>query len=153
MSTVPRCRKRGRRHLRPTLRKKHGPITTNNRGRDQFEVQCEYDFDKRILADCTDLNLHPVVQHSPLITGDGLHGGRTEAMRLQHKARDVETIQYVNVMSLYPYVCKYFKFPIGYPLIHVGDACQDMQAMLLKDGLMKCSILPPRRLFYPVLPF
>ena len=25
--------------------------------------------------------------------------------------------------------------------------------MLLKDALMKCSILPPRRLFLPVLPF
>ena len=27
-------------------------------------------------------------------------------------------------------------------MIHVGDACQEMQAMLLKDGLMKFSILP-----------
>ena len=38
-------------------------------------------------------------------------------------------------------------------MIHVGDACQDMQAMLLKDGLMKSSILPPRSLFHPVHPF
>ena len=38
-------------------------------------------------------------------------------------------------------------------MIHVRDACLDMQAMLLKDGLMKCSILPPRRLFHPVPPF
>ena len=79
--------------------------------------------------------------------------GRTEAMRLHHKARDVQTIQYVDVTSLYPYVCKYFNFPIGHPVIHVGDSCQDMQAMLLKDGVMKCSILPPKRLYHPVLPF
>ena len=31
-------------------------------------------------------------------------------------------------------------------MIQVGDACQDMQAMFLKDDLMKCSILPPRHL-------
>ena len=74
-------------------------------------------------------------------------------MLLRYKAGDGETIQYVDVMSLYPYVCKYFKFPIGHLKIHVGDACQDMQAMLLKDGLMKCSILPPRHLYHPVLPF
>ena len=71
-------------------------------------------------------------------------------MQLHYKAGDGETIQYVDVMSLYPYVCKYFKFPIGRPVIHVGDACQDMQAMLLKDGLMKCSILPPRHLHHPI---
>ena len=36
---------------------------------------------------------------------------------------------------------------------HVGDDCQDMEAMLQKDGLMKCSILPPRHLYHPALPF
>ena len=38
-------------------------------------------------------------------------------------------------------------------MIHVGDACQDMQSVLLKVGLMKCSIFPPKRLFHPDLPF
>ena len=51
-------------------------------------------------------------------------------------------------MSLYAYVCKYFKFPIGKPVIYVGDACQDKQAMLVKDGLMKCTIQPPRHLYH-----
>ena len=74
-------------------------------------------------------------------------------MRLHHKAGDGETIQYVDVMSRYPYVYKYFKFLIGYAVIHVGDACQDMQYMLVKDCLMKCSILLPRHLYHPVLPF
>ena len=32
-------------------------------------------------------------------------------MRLNYKARDPETIHYVDVMILYPYICKYFKFP------------------------------------------
>ena len=55
-------------------------------------------------------------------------------MRINHGAGDEETIQYVDVMSLYPYVCKYFKFLIAHSVIHVGDTCQDMQAMPLKDG-------------------
>ena len=56
-------------------------------------------------------------------------------------------------MSIYPFVCKYFKFPLGHPIIHVGDVCRDTESMLQKEGLMKCSILPPRTLYHPVLPF
>ena len=77
----------------------------------QVEVQWECDFDKGILADHSELKLHPIVQHSPLNTRDALYGGRTEAMRLHHTAGDGDTIQYVDVISLYPYVRKYFISP------------------------------------------
>jgi hypothetical protein len=33
---------------------------------------------------------------------------------------------------------------MSHQVIHVGDECLDMQALLQKDGLMKCSILPPK---------
>jgi hypothetical protein len=62
-------------------------------------------------------------------------------MRLHYKIREgEETIQYVDVISLYPFVCKYFKYPIGHPTIHMGDACQDIDAMLQKEGLIKCLV-------------
>ena len=77
----------------------------------------------------------------------------TEAMRLQYKAREGETIQYVDVMSLYPYICKYFKLPLGHPVILVGDACKDKEVCLSKEGLIKCSIVPPERLYHRMLPF
>jgi len=48
-------------------------------------------------------------------------------MRLHYKIRENESVQYCD-MSLYPYICKYFKFPIGHPIIHVGDACADKEA-------------------------
>jgi hypothetical protein len=72
-------------------------------------------------------------------------------MRLHYIARENETIKYV-VMSLYPYICKYYKFPIGHPIIHVGDACKDEEACLHLEGLIKCSIVPPIKLYHPVLP-
>ena len=56
-------------------------------------------------------------------------------------------------MSLYPYICKYYKFPIGHPIIHVGDACKDEKACLHLEGLIKCSIVPPIKLYRPVLPY
>jgi hypothetical protein len=72
----------------------------------------------------------PIVQHEPLNIRDALYVGRTEAMILPYKIEEGVTIQYVDVMSLDPYICKYFKFPIGHPVFHVGDGCLDMQAML-----------------------
>ena len=72
----------------------------------QVEVEWECDFDKGILADHPELKTHSVVQHSWLNTRDALYGGRIEAMRFHHNAGDGETIQYVDVMSLYLYVCK-----------------------------------------------
>ena len=49
-------------------------------------------------------------------------------MRLNYKAREGETIQHVDLMNLYPYICKYFKFPVGHSVIHVGGACKDKEA-------------------------
>jgi len=74
-------------------------------------------------------------------------------MVLHYATREGETIGYYDVMSLYPYVCKYSKIPLGHPTIHVGDACNDKQAMLSKEGLNKCTVLPPKRLHQPVLPY
>jgi len=60
-------------------------------------------------------------------------------MRVSNRANEAslqsnwgESLQYVNVMSLYPYICKYFKFPVGHPVIHVEDACCDKELMSQK---------------------
>ena len=74
--------------------------------------ECKFDAEK-IVERKLELLTHPIVRHSPLYIRDSLYGGRTEALRLHHKiAENEETIQYCDVMSLYPYICKYFKFPI-----------------------------------------
>ena len=97
---------------------------------------------------------HPLVSHSPLYTRDALYGGRTEAMRLHYRIKeDVETIQYCDVISLYPYVCKYFKFPIGHPVIHVGAICKSIYTCLQMEELTKFTIVPPMDLYHPVLPY
>ena len=91
----------------------------------QIEVEGEFHFDSEVIPHHPDLKTHPVVLHSPLNTRDGRYGGRTEALRLHYKVKEGESIQYVDVMSLYPFVCKYFKFSVGHPVIHVGDACRE----------------------------
>jgi hypothetical protein len=93
-----------------------------------------------------------VEERLPLKTRDALYGGRTEAMPLHYRVKEgEETIQYVDVMSLYPWVCKYIKFPVGHPTIHLY--CGDIPAMLAKEGLVRCMVLPPRDLYHLVLPY
>ena len=59
----------------------------------------------------------------------------------------------MDYISLYPWVCKYGQFPVGHPKVyHKGD--KEMPTdMTTIHGLVKCTILPPRNLFHPVLPY
>jgi len=113
----------------------------------KVQLECEFE-------GADNLRTHPIVGHVPMNTRDVLYGGRTEAMRLHYKIKEsVESVQYCDIMILYAYICKYFKFPIGHPIIHVGDACADIDACLKMEGLMKCKIVPPADLYHPVLPY
>ena len=57
----------------------------------------------------------------------------------------------MDVKSLYPYIGKYFKFPVGHTIIHMGDVCKDVEACFRMDRLIKCNIVSPEKLFHPVL--
>jgi G:T-mismatch repair DNA endonuclease (very short patch repair protein)/uncharacterized Zn-finger protein len=95
----------------------------------QVKVQWECEFELP-----EDMDMEEV--HQPPTMIDSLDGGSTEAMRLHYRVKEgEETIQYVEVMSLYPWVCRYFKFPVGHPKIYLE--CGDNPAMLAKEGLVR----------------
>lgn len=79
---------------------------------------------------------------------DSLFGGRTNSIKLYHKCEPNEKIMYVDYKSLYPSVQKYCEFPIGQPTI----ITENFQSIENYFGLVKCSIIPPRKLHIPVLP-
>jgi hypothetical protein len=112
-------------------------------------TQWESEFDEK-----PELLEYPIIKHAPLITRDALYGARTEAMRLRYKIREgMESAKYCDVMSLYTYISKYFKFSIGHTTIHIGDACVDKEACLKMERLVKCTIVPRKELYHTVLPF
>ncbi|CAH1248598.1 Hypp8285 [Branchiostoma lanceolatum] len=82
---------------------------------------------------------------------DGFFGGRTNAISLYAKAdlEAGETIQFVDFTSLYPWTNKYCEYPLGHPEVRV-DNFADISDYY---GMAKCKVLPPRGLFYPVLPY
>jgi hypothetical protein len=58
-----------------------------------------------------------------------------------------ETIQYRDV--IHSYICKYGKFLVGHHVINLGDTCEDIDAFLKKEGLIKClqcrlNVISPR---------
>ena len=85
----------------------------------------------------------------PLVPRNALYGGRTNAIKLYHKAEKDETIQYYDFTSLYPFVQMYAKFPIDHPQIITSN----FQQVENYFGLIYCVVLPPKNLFLPVLPF
>ena len=87
--------------------------------------------------------------YEPLKPRDAFFGGRTNATKLFHTCSESdEQIRYVDFTSLYPYVNKYAKLPVGHPEIFRGDQIPEHI-----EGLLKCKVLPPSHLLHPVLPY
>ncbi|XP_031342995.1 uncharacterized protein LOC116170631, partial [Photinus pyralis] len=94
---------------------------------------------------------HPLVHFAPLNARDSFYGGRTGNIKSYYKVKDGEKINYIDICSLYPYICKVGKFPIAHPQVLVGSDCANLDVTKV-DGLIKCKVLPPQNLFHPVLP-
>ncbi|XP_052426447.1 uncharacterized protein LOC127968976 [Carassius gibelio] len=77
-----------------------------------------------------------------------LYGGRTNALRLYHETAEGERVSYLDFTSLYPYVQSCKTYPIGHPEIIL----KDFEPVKSYFGLIKCSVLPPRKLLHPILP-
>ena len=80
----------------------------------------------------------------PLNPRDAFYGGRTNATKPLYDFKENECGRYVDFCSLYPTVQYYQKYPIGHPTPEKYDKSW--------YGLIKCKIVPPRKLYHPVLP-
>ncbi|CAB4015355.1 DNA polymerase [Paramuricea clavata] len=86
---------------------------------------------------------------NPLEPRDAFFGGRTNTAKLFHECKDGEKIRYVDFTSLYPWCNKMTRTVIGHPRI-ITENFEDISTYF---GLIKCTVLPPRGLFHPVLPY
>ena len=87
----------------------------------------------------------------PLQPREAFFGGRTGAVALYAQADESkeEQIHYLDVTSLYPWVNKTAKYPIGHPTIITNSGHLDIGEYF---GVAHVDILPPTGLFHPVLP-
>lgn len=100
------------------------------------------------------LRNHDLLYGDALNPRDAFFGGRTENAVVVRSVKGDEKIRYIDICSLYPYINKYGKYPIGHPVIKIGQECDEYVGTNLEgvEGLVKCRVLPPRDLLYPVLP-
>jgi ribosomal protein S18 len=78
---------------------------------------------------------------------NAFYGGRTEAC-ITFKEANGNKIDYYDVTSLYPFVNKAGKIPLG----HLRIITENFEGIKSYEGLIKCKVIPPRGLFLPVLP-
>ena len=86
----------------------------------------------------------------PLKPRDAFFGGRTNAVKLYHHASGSEKIKYYDFTSLYPWVNKTQQYPVGHPVFLHNVPPQDLSRYF---GIAQCSVLPPKDLYHPVLPY
>ena len=80
---------------------------------------------------------------------EGFFAGRVNACRLFYEAKEDEIIRHLDFTSLYPWTNKYAGYPVGHPEIIV----KDFKPIEEYFGIAKIKILPPKRLYHPVLPY
>ena len=85
----------------------------------------------------------------PLEPRDAFYGGRTNATKLFHQCQGMEKAKYFDFTSLYAHCNKATPTIIGHAQI-ITENFQDLSSYF---GLIKCTVLPPRGLFHPVLPY
>ena len=120
----------------------------------------ECEFDRRKVKNpeiAKYVNNHPLISNIILNPRDAFFGGRTENITVHYKVREGESNKYIDICSLYPYICKRGRFPLGHPDIYVGKQCEFLTRgnnndLSRVDGLLKCKVLAPRDLFLPLLP-
>ena len=82
----------------------------------------ECDYDKRYKEDPDFRTLvdSEFTDMDPLRPRDALFGGRTNSTKLYQEIDETsnEENKYIDVCSLYPYICKYGLFPLGHPTIY-----------------------------------
>ena len=106
--------------------------------------ECQLNNDKEFQNFAKNFNKEIVEPLNPM---DAFYGGRTNATKLLYDFKENECGRYVDFCSLYPTVQYYKKYPIGHPVkIHSPEKYSKQWY-----GLIKCKVLPPRKLYHPVL--
>ena len=97
---------------------------------------------------------------TPLKIRDALYGGHTSPSVLHKDCFEKGKIYYVDFVSLYPSIQYNEFYPVGDPTVVIDNNRINMflNNEMKKDinerqtGFLKCTVLPPRNLLFPMLP-
>ena len=133
-----------------TLNKRHAVEQAGHRYVEMWECQLARErkvncYMDKILKENTREEDQPISDRCPF------YGGRVNAIKMFHAVSDVEgdRLDYYDFTSLYPYVQKYCRFPVGAPRV----ITENFEAYGRYFGVVKCTVLCPKDLYFPVLPY
>ncbi|KAK3911543.1 putative DNA polymerase [Frankliniella fusca] len=132
----------------------HFPVTedtSENRFEQTWECSFKHDLEHNPEVKAY-FQAHPTTRVEPLRLRDALTGGRTSAMQwfCEPDLTKGEKIKMVDVVSEYPGVNLRGRYPLGHPDIFL-QGNPDMPPVDKGNGVIKCTVLPPRDLFVPLL--
>jgi hypothetical protein len=140
----------------------------------ECEIDEQLNKDEQMAAFFNDLNTK-----GKIIPRDGLYGGITMAFKMLEKSSEEHEIAVFDVKSLYPYINYTGPYPLGHPkVIHPKEVkvhwdkknvqpnwgkkgkeslddqiiWEDEGTTKLICGVVKVRVLPPRKLYFPILP-
>ena len=80
---------------------------------------------------------------------DSFFGGRVEPFKMIVANKK---LSYDDVTSLYPFINATMEYPVGHPEVILNNFGDTQTVCDRYFGFMKCVILPPQKLYLPVLP-
>lgn len=121
----------------------------------QFHIIWEHEFDQKLKEDALLKDVAKKIHHDemniPIKPREALMGGRCEPLNMWCQGE----MGYVDYNSLYPYITKNCRFPVG-PLQVICDNIKvserDGRPFLDYFGIVKLKIVPMKRLRHPLLP-
>lgn len=87
--------------------------------------------------------------HGCATINEAFFGGRTNNLKFYHECNNIEELMYVDFCSLYPFVLKTKRYPIKHPIVINEYFDYSLKSYF---GFIKCKIIAPRGLYFPVLP-
>ncbi|XP_055357093.1 uncharacterized protein LOC129602151 [Paramacrobiotus metropolitanus] len=142
-------------HLKQTMENLHAATVQREIALEQMGYSVikiwESEYDQK-LAEDEDFRetLKDIHVHAPLQPRDALYGGRTNGTRLHYKCEPGEQIRFADVISEYPFVNSRKRYPVGPHVRITADFDANLENYF---GLFYLTILPPKCLWLPVLPY
>jgi hypothetical protein len=112
---------------------------------------CEWKEKKKNVEEIGDFVKKNKGKFSPINPFEAFYGGRVETFKMCVDDGE-RKMRYVDFTSLYPFVNATKKYPVGHPEIILSDFGSLDGVCDRYFGFIKCRILPPRKLYIPVLP-
>lgn len=113
--------------------------------------ECEFDNQIQSDPDLAHFIKHDFDVPPRMQLRDAFYGGRTSCFTLYYECNEaeMEEIHYADVCSLYPYINKTAKMPVGHPTIITTDFDMSLKSYF---GIAHVKLLPPKHEYVPCLP-